>query len=50
MNRSNFFFGKSLKIKFENAITQTRKEVEFIEKEMIVKNKKNCNQQELKRH
>ena len=50
MNRRNFFFGKSLKIKFENAITQTRKEVEFIEKEMIVKNKKNCNQQELKRH
>ena len=40
MNRINFFFGKSLKIKFENAITQTKKEVEFIEKEMIVKNKK----------
>ena len=40
MNRRNFFLGKSLKIKFENAITQTRKEVEFIEKEMIVKNKK----------
>ena len=40
MNRRNFFFGRSLKIKFEKAITQTKKEVEFIEKEMIVENRK----------
>jgi len=49
MNRRNFFFGKSLKIKFKNVINQTRKEVEFIEKKMIVKNKKQL-PTKLKRH
>lgn len=38
MNSQNFFFGKSLIISFENTLNLNGEKVEFIEKEMVVKN------------
>lgn len=39
MNNKNFFFGKSLIIRFDNTINQNGENTEYIEKNMIVENK-----------
>lgn len=39
MNNRNFFFGKSLIIRFENTFTHDGNEVELIEKHMVLENK-----------
>lgn len=47
MNHKDFFFGKSLIIKFENVINEMKTKIDFVEKDMIVENKQKTNRNEL---